>query len=117
MNVVLKLCHAGVKRLSRGCLASGKIVQSFDGQQAAKEVYPQTSASAPASGEFMSRRLFSAVVLLVSSALHAAEIRGKVTNAIGGEALNQVDVAVLETKISTTTSSGGVFHLAHVAPG
>jgi hypothetical protein len=64
----------------------------------------------------MSCRL-SAVFLLVSCALHAAEIRGKVTNAVGGEALGQVNVAVLETKISTTTSIAGEFDLAHVAPG
>ena len=64
----------------------------------------------------MYRRL-SAFFLLLSSALHAAEIRGKVTNAMGGEALNQVNVAVLDTKISTTTSIGGEFDLAHVAPG
>jgi len=62
-------------------------------------------------------RCLSAVFLLVSSALHAAEIRGKVINAMGGEALNQVNVVVLETKISTTTSIGGEFDLAHVAPG
>src|SRR5215472_12106276 len=64
----------------------------------------------------MSCRL-SVVFLLVSSVLHGAEIRGKVTNAMGGEALNQVNVAVLETKISTTTSIAGEFDLAHVAPG
>jgi CarboxypepD_reg-like domain len=65
----------------------------------------------------MRLRLAATVFLLVGSALHAAEIRGKVTNAVGGEALNQVDVAVLETRISTTTSMKGEFILAHLAPG
>jgi hypothetical protein len=64
----------------------------------------------------MFRRL-SAVFLLVCSALHASEITGKVTNATGGEALNHVNVAVLETRNSTTTSIGGEFDLAHLAPG
>lgn len=62
-------------------------------------------------------RILLAIFLLVSSALHAAEVKGKVTNAMGGQALNQVDVALLETKIGTKTSIGGEFDLAHVAPG
>lgn len=64
----------------------------------------------------------SAIFLLMSCALYAAEIRGKVTNAMGGEALSRVDVAVVEnatveTKIATTTSTAGEFGLAHLAPG
>lgn len=64
----------------------------------------------------MSRSL-AAVFLLVSSVLQAAEIKGKVANAIAGEALAQVDVSVLEGKIRTTTSLEGEFNLAHIGPG
>jgi hypothetical protein len=63
------------------------------------------------------RLRLTAAFLLVGSVLHAAEIKGRVTNAVGGEGLNQVDVAVLETKISTTTSIRGEFDFADVAPG
>jgi len=60
-------------------------------------------------------------ILLLASAAQAAEIKGKVTNAVGGEALGRVEVTVLETtpgtKISAVTSIGGEFDLPHLAPG
>ena len=56
-------------------------------------------------------------VLLVAAAVQAAEIRGKVTNALGGEALGRVEVVVLETKVSTTTSITGEFGIPNLAPG
>jgi hypothetical protein len=59
----------------------------------------------------------AAVLLLAGGVLHAAEIKGKVTNAVGGEVLSQVNVAVLETKASTTTSIGGEFDISGLAAG
>ena len=56
-------------------------------------------------------------VLLAVAAVQAAEIKGKVTNALGGEALGQVQVVVLETKASTVTSINGEFEIQNLAPG
>jgi len=63
-------------------------------------------------------RLRLAVFLMVAAlAAHAAEIKGKVTNALGGEALGRVEVVVLETKASAVTSISGEFDLPNVPPG
>jgi hypothetical protein len=59
----------------------------------------------------------SVFFLLLTAAAQAAEIKGKVTNAVGGEALGRVEVVVLETKTSTVTSIGGEFDLPNLAPG
>ena len=51
-------------------------------------------------------RLRLAVLLLLAAVTaRAAEIKGKITNAVGGEALGRVEVVVLETKTSAVTSS------------
>jgi hypothetical protein len=47
----------------------------------------------------------------------AAEIRGKVTNAVGGEALGRVEVSVLGTKSTGVTSDAGNFSIANLASG
>ena len=58
-----------------------------------------------------------AALLLLTVWLHAAEIKGKVTNAAGGEALERVQVVVLETKSAATTSIGGEFNISNLPPG
>jgi hypothetical protein len=63
-------------------------------------------------------RLRLAVLLLLAAVTaHAAEIKGKITNAVGGEALGRVEVVVLETKTSAVTSISGEFDLPNLAPG
>src|SRR5258708_4968536 len=61
-------------------------------------------------------RLLSFVVS-AAAASQAAEIKGKVTNALGGEALGKVQVVVLETRASTVTSPSGEFEIQNLAPG
>lgn len=63
------------------------------------------------------RLCLSVFLLLVALATQAAEIKGKVTNALGGEALGRVEVLVLENKTSTVTSIGGEFDIPDIAPG
>jgi len=63
------------------------------------------------------RFVLAALVIILSATTHAAEIKGKVTNAVGGEALGRVEVLVLETKTSTITSAAGEFALRDLAPG
>jgi carboxypeptidase family protein len=58
-----------------------------------------------------------AFVLLAALAAQAAEIKGKVTNALGGEALGRVEVVVLETKSSAVTSFSGEFDIPNLPPG
>ena len=62
---------------------------------------------------------FPLIFLLVLAAVseRAAEIKGKITNAMGGEALGRVEVMVLETKVSTMTSIDGEFDLPNLIPG
>jgi hypothetical protein len=57
------------------------------------------------------------LLLLATMSAHAAEIKGKITNAMGGEALGRVEVMVLETKVSTMTAIGGEFDLPNLIPG
>src|ERR1700746_2705759 len=63
------------------------------------------------------RLLLCALLILASVASRAAEIRGKVTNALGGEALGQVQVSVLGTTFSVITSPAGEFVIPSLAPG
>ena len=58
-----------------------------------------------------------AVLLLLALTAEAAEIKGKVTNVIDGEALGRVEVFVLETKASTVTSPTGDFDIPNLPPG
>jgi len=62
------------------------------------------------------------VAILLSTALlvapaHAADIRGKVTNAVGGEPLARVQVSLLETTLQDVTSSSGTFNITEATPG
>lgn len=63
------------------------------------------------------RLLLYALLLLLPAVSHAAEIRGKVTNAVGGEALGRVQVSVLGTKLTTTTSDAGEFSIQNLSAG
>jgi hypothetical protein len=63
------------------------------------------------------RFLAAAFLFSLSTLLHAAEIRGKVTNAVGGEALGEINVSVLERKVATTTAHDGTFVIQSVPPG
>jgi hypothetical protein len=59
-----------------------------------------------------------AVVLWWSSAaLFAGEIRGKVTNAAGGEALGHIQVAIPEIKLEIVTAGDGTFLLPNIPAG
>ena len=55
--------------------------------------------------------------LLLASLVHAAEIRGKVTNVIGGEPLARVLVSVLDTNYKSVTSADGTFTIKDLKPG
>lgn len=59
----------------------------------------------------------SALVLFSAIALQAAEIKGRVTNVVGGEALGKVQVSVLEIRSETATSDNGTFEIKNIAPG
>jgi carboxypeptidase-like protein len=65
----------------------------------------------------MIARLSVVGVLLASSLVHAAAIKGKVTNVAGGEALALIQVSIPELKQETVTDSGGEFSLAVLVPG
>ena len=64
----------------------------------------------------MKLRLPVLVFLLVLAA-RAAEIKGKITNAVGGEALGRVEVLVVENKFSAVTSISGEFQIQNLPPG
>lgn len=57
------------------------------------------------------------LVLLLAAAAQAAEIKGKVVSAAGGEPLRQVRVTVLENKASTVTADDGAFSITNLPPG
>jgi hypothetical protein len=57
------------------------------------------------------------ILLLLAVAAYAAEIKGKITNAVGGETLGRVSVVVLENKLSSVTSDTGEFDIPNLAPG
>ncbi|MGH9515277.1 MAG: carboxypeptidase-like regulatory domain-containing protein, partial [Terriglobales bacterium] len=57
------------------------------------------------------------LVLFIASVVNATEIKGKITNAAGGEPLGQVQISLLDTRLSTTTSLDGTFLLKEVRPG
>ncbi len=63
------------------------------------------------------RRCIPVVLLLMAGALHAAEIKGKVTNVVGGEPLGRVQVLVSETKAAAVTSDSGDFGISNLEPG
>ncbi len=57
------------------------------------------------------------LVLLVAVAAQAAEIKGKITNALGGETLGRVEIMVIENRVSAITSLNGEFDISNLAPG
>jgi hypothetical protein len=57
------------------------------------------------------------LLFLAIAACHAAEIKGKVTNAVGGEALAQVEIVILQNKATATTSGTGEFDIPNLPPG
>src|SRR5450432_4687620 len=57
------------------------------------------------------------VLLLFAVSARAAEIKGRVTNAVGGEVLGRVEVSVLDARASTATSPSGEFAFPGLAPG
>ncbi len=58
-----------------------------------------------------------AFVLFCSITLHAAEIKGTVKNAAGGEPLQRVQVSVLEAGRDAVTAADGTFVLQNLPPG
>jgi len=60
---------------------------------------------------------YALALLLATSLAHAAEIRGKVTNVIGGEPLARVQVSVLNTNLQAVTSRDGTFTLRALKAG
>ena len=61
--------------------------------------------------------VFFSSIPFSATALHAAEIRGKVVNAAGGEPLARVQVAVLEAQREAVTTNDGSFVIVGLAPG
>jgi len=60
--------------------------------------------------------LLASVVLLSPNA-YAGEIRGKVVSVIRGEPLRQIEVSVLELKVSVVTAADGSFTLSNLPNG
>jgi hypothetical protein len=66
----------------------------------------------------MYRCLLSAVLLVGCRLyLHAAEIKGKVTNVVRGESLGRIQVSILELKNETTTAEDGTFAIENLPAG
>jgi len=63
------------------------------------------------------RTFLSFWLVLSAIAAPCAEIKGKVTNAVGGEVLGRVEVMVLENKATAITSITGEFEISNLAPG
>jgi len=57
------------------------------------------------------------MLLFAVSIVRAAEIRGKVTNVIGGEPLARVQVSILDTGLQAVTSHDGTFIIKALKPG
>jgi hypothetical protein len=62
-------------------------------------------------------RFVLVAILLTAGVVRAAEIKGKVTNVVGGEALGRVEVLILENKASAVTSDAGEFSITNLGPG
>ena len=56
-------------------------------------------------------------VILINCVVYAAEIKGKVISATGGEPLRRVRVTVLERKLATITIEDGSFAIPKLPPG
>jgi hypothetical protein len=64
----------------------------------------------------MLRRL-AGFLLLCAAFAHAANIKGAVSDAVGGEPLGRVQVVVVENGTETVTSEDGTFQLRNLNPG
>ena len=62
-------------------------------------------------------RCVPVTLLLLAGVAGAAEIKGKITNVVGGEALGRVQVLVADTKAVAVTSDSGEFSIPNLAPG
>jgi len=62
-------------------------------------------------------RLVAAIFLVLSTVVHAADIKGKITNVVGGEPLGRISVSVLELKLETSTGSDGSFQIRNLPAG
>ena len=60
---------------------------------------------------------FAVGLLLAASFARAAEIRGKITNVMGGEPLARVQVSVLDTGLQAVTSRDGTFIIKDLKTG
>jgi len=64
------------------------------------------------------RKLRLAILfLLLTSLVHAGEVRGKVVSVFRGEPLRKVKVSVLEGQLATTTADDGTFKIENVPAG
>jgi len=63
------------------------------------------------------RIAFAAAVVCAASLAEAAEVRGKVTNIIGGGPLGRVEVSVLSAHHTTVSADDGTFSIKNLAPG
>jgi carboxypeptidase-like protein len=63
------------------------------------------------------KRYAAVVVVFLACTAYAAEIKGKIVSATGGEPLRRVQVSVLEKKNSTITDDDGTFTLYNLPPG
>jgi hypothetical protein len=59
----------------------------------------------------------AALLLFAASFASAAEIKGRITNVVGGEPLGRVEVSLVGTKISTSSAGDGTFQLEDVPHG
>src|SRR5579872_2644252 len=123
---VKRKCITGAPASPREGLQSGQIahslIHSFFGPAVAlqrrKQVFCKGSF---VWGEWLLGRVIvrwlCVLFLLAAGTAHAAEIKGKVTNVVGGEALGRVEVMVLETKAVAVTSDTGEFSISNLATG
>jgi len=59
----------------------------------------------------------AAFLLVSASFVRAAEVRGKITNVVGGEPLARVQVSVLETNLNDVSSGAGTFRIEGLKEG
>src|SRR5262245_61316614 len=59
----------------------------------------------------------ASLAVLLPGVVQGAEVRGKVSNASGGEALGQVQVQVVQSGSTTITAENGTFQIQNLDPG
>jgi CarboxypepD_reg-like domain len=65
----------------------------------------------------MRLRFVAALFLMLSTVAHAADIKGKITDVVGGEVLGRINVSVLELKLETSTATDGTFQIKNLPTG